>query len=161
MRKNRYIFFLLIILGMISCEDDSEICGEGTTARLIIKFYDEATNEVRAQSGVFSTTEFNDYSFSSKDSIQIPLSLKNEVDTLFYKTSVDATEMDTIALIFTRTEKYVSKGCGFKIEYTNLNAALGTSSKDVKKIEFNPNLINENNQIDIIDETEAHMLVYF
>ncbi len=161
MKKNRCIYIVLIILGMISCEDDSEICGEGATARLVIKFYDETTNEVRAQSGVFSTTEFNDYSFSSQDLIQIPLSFRNGVDTLFYKTSTNATEVDTIALTFTRTEKYVSKGCGFKIEYTNLNATLGEPSENVKKLEFNPNLINENNQIDIIDETEAHMFVYF
>ncbi|APD05604.1 hypothetical protein UJ101_00051 [Flavobacteriaceae bacterium UJ101] len=152
---------LLSVFFFVSCEDDQEICGEDTTARLIIKFYDEATNEVASKSGVISTTEFTDYTFSSQDSIQLPLSLNNSVDTLFYRTSTNATDVDTIALSFTRTEEYVSKGCGFKINYTNVSATLGTSSKTLKKLEWNPNLVDANNQISITNETEAQMFIYF
>lgn len=159
----KYIFFITFcsILGLQSCEDDTEICGEGTTPRLIIKFYDEATNNEISESGVFSTTEFSDYEFSSQDSIFLPLSLRNEVDTLFYKTSTDATVTDTIILTFSREEKYVSKGCGFKVNYRNLNATLGTSSETLQKVEFNPNLVDVDNQINITNETEAHIYIYF
>lgn len=163
MKKINFIISvtLLNIFFFISCEDDREICGEGTTARLVIKFYNGATNEVAGQSGVFSTTDFSDYSFSSKDSIQLPLSLKNSVDTLFYKASKDATDIDTIALSFMRTEEYVSKGCGFKINYTDVNATLGATNSNIKKIAFNPNLLDTNDQISITDETEAHLFIYF
>ncbi len=151
----------IIIFGLQSCEDDTEICGEGTTPRLIIKFYDEATNTEISESGVFSTTEFSDYAFSSQDSIFLPLSLTNEVDTLFYQTSTDATVTDTIVLTFSRKEEYVSKGCGFKVNYYNINATLGTTSETLQKIEFNPNVVDADNQINITDETEAHMFIYF
>ncbi|MFV0530306.1 MAG: DUF6452 family protein [Flavobacteriales bacterium] len=163
MKKIYYISSIIffVFFTLISCEDDTEVCGEGTTPRLIIKFYNQATNEVSSQSGVISTTEFNNYSFSSQDSIQIPLSLKNEVDTLFYKTSTNAVEIDTITFTFTRKEEYVSKGCGFRVDYTDVNAVLETTGKNIKKLEFNPNLIKTNHQIDIVNEAEAHMFVYF
>ncbi|MFV0237104.1 MAG: DUF6452 family protein [Flavobacteriales bacterium] len=165
MKKINYtigiVTVLCTFLFMYSCEDDEEICEEGTTARLVIRFYDGATGQATKKSGVFSTSEFSDITFSSQDSIQIPLSLKNSMDTLFYKASVDAQEIDTITLSFTRTEEYVSKGCGFKVNYTEVNAALGATSKILKKWEWNPKLIDTNNEITITDEAEAHMFIYF
>ena len=81
------IFSSLMVLN--SCEDDNEICTEGTTSLLVLKFYDEATNVVTARTGVISTTQLTDFSYTSQDSIQIPLTTASSasVDTLFLKES--------------------------------------------------------------------------
>ncbi len=152
------MFFLIIV----SCEDDTEICDEGTTSRIILKFYNSTTNEASSFSGIISTNEYTDIKFSSKDSIFIPLTLTKCVDTIFYNTTDFTLKTDTIVLDFTREEEYVSKGCGVKINYKNTNATLSEHSNNtIKRIEFNPNLVDDNNQMTISDEEEAHMYIYF
>jgi len=164
--RNLSISLAVIFLGVIiakSCQDDTEICGEGTTPRLNIKFFDQATQTPVKRSGIFSSNdgEKKEYVFSNQDSILLPLSHKNKKDTLIYRLTEDSKqeEEDTIFLSFEPKEVFVSKGCGFKINYMNLKAVLGKNSNNIKRIALDQ--VNDDNPINLTDETQVHLFIYF
>ncbi len=158
------VIFLSIIIAK-SCQDDTEICGEGTTPRLNIKFFDEATQTSVKQSGIFSSNdgEKREYVFSNQDSILLPLSHKishkKKHDTLIYRLTEDAEQKDTIFLNFEPKEVFVSKGCGFKINYMNLKADLGENSNTIKRIVLEQ--VSDDNPINLTDEIQGHLFIYF
>lgn len=156
--RNLSISLLVIFLSVIiakSCQDDTEICGEGTTPRLNIKFFDQATQSPIKKSGVFN----NIPPFSDQDSILLTLSHKNKQDTLIYRLTKDAEQKDTIFLSFEPKEIFVSKGCGFKINYMNLKAVLGKNSNNIKRIALDH--VDEDNPINLTDEKQTHLFIYF
>lgn len=154
------VIFLSVIIAK-SCQDDTEICGEGTTPRLNIKFFDQATQTLVKRSGIFSSNdgEKREYVFSNQDSILLSLSHKNKQDTLIYRLTEDAEQEDTIFLSFEPKEIFVSKGCGFKINYMNLKAVLGKNSNNIKRIALDQ--VNDDNPINLTDETQTHLFIYF
>ena len=137
-----FLLFLAIFLCINACEKD-DICVEGDTPLLIIRFYDsenptepKSVNSLRVvgigQSNPVDT--FTDR--SSLDSISIPLRV-NQPDTgfLFVSDSADEDDLetgniDTLTFTYSTEEVFVSRACGFIANYNDLSDMLTTGSEN-------------------------------
>lgn len=118
---NIVVFFILLAI-ISSCEID-DICVEDvSTPKLIIKFYDAEniteTKEVDSLS-VWIDGKEKYYDKVTTDSIAIPLNL-NSNDTKYFLTKSDT--LDIFHIYHTNNEVFVSRSCGFKMNYTIENA---------------------------------------
>jgi hypothetical protein len=149
---------------MVSCERD-DICAESTptTPLLIIRFYDaENPTEFKAASDlvVAEVGASIGLAFTS-DSIAIPL--RTEVDITAYRFTINANadidaeepfNEDLINFDYVRTEEYVSKACGFRTLYEQLNSARD-GQDDGSWIQ---DLIIDNTNVN--DATAAHIRIF-
>ena len=165
-RRFRAIFlFILLLFGINACEKD-DICVEGDTALLIIRFYDaENPEEFKSVTNLRVTglgqdnpvDTFTDR--STLDSISIPLRI-NEPDTGFEFISESESEddveignIDTLTFSYTTEEVFVSRACGFIANYTELSDALSVDGDNwIQSIEIISPTVNS------IDA--AHVYVY-
>ena len=110
-----------------SCESD-DICDPDTptTPRLIITFYDGA-NTLKPVTNLLVQGQGMDsgFLFNGVSTIQVPLNINENSAkygfTLNSKASADKVFTDTLEFNYTRQTLYVSRACGYKINYT-LNA---------------------------------------
>ncbi len=128
---------ILIFLGIISaasCEKD-DICVEGDTPLLVVEFYDitDTTTLKNVPSlrvvGLGQTVTVNTVADrSALNKISIPL--KTTVNTTSFilisnsATSDDGLEtgnIDTLNFSYGRTEDFLSRGCGFVVNYDSLS----------------------------------------
>ena len=149
---------LLIISCLLianGCEKD-DICVEGDTKLLIIRFYDsdnpdqfKPVSDLRVigldqENPVDTFTDRSDL-----DSIAIPLRI-NEPDTGFQLISDSADEdmmetgnIDTLTFTYTTQEEFVSRACGFIANYTDLQETLTTDSENwIQNIEIISTTVN-------------------
>lgn len=166
MRKLRAIFFFTVGFLLInSCEKD-DICVEGDTPLLIIRFYDAENPEVfksvsslrvRGIGQENPVDTFTDR--SSLDSISIPLRI-NQPDTGFLLILDSATEddvetgnIDTLTFSYATQEVFVSKACGFIANYDQLNESLTTDTENwIQSIEIISPTINS--------QADAHVQIF-
>jgi len=115
------LLFIVLIIGIQSCEVD-DICVEDvSTPKLIIKFYDASnileTKEVDTLS-VWVEGKDKLYDAVKTDSIAIPLDL-NANNTKYFLSKSDTIEVFNI--YHTNKEIFVSRSCGFKMNFTLQN----------------------------------------
>ena len=155
--RQRTLFAMLLVLGSIfSCEKD-DICVEGDTPLLVIRFYDslnptefKTVNSLRViglgQDNPVDT--FTDR--SSIDSIAIPLRI-NQPETSFLIISDSATDeddmetgnIDTLTFSYDTEEVFVSRACGFVANYNDLTDSLNTGSENwIQSIQVIDSTIN-------------------
>ncbi len=149
------IIGFLIVLGLFSCEKD-DICVEGDTPLLIIRFYDAenplefksvSSLRVRGLGQEFSVDTFTDR--STLDSISIPLRI-NQPDTGFVFISESATEddietgnQDTLSFTYNTREEFVSRACGFIANFEELSESLSDDGDNwIQSIEIISTTIN-------------------
>ncbi len=143
---------LLIICGLLvinGCEKD-DICVEGDTALLIIRFYDAENPDqtktvtslrVLGQDQENPVDTFTDR--STLDSIAIPLRV-NQADTEFLLISDSADEddletgnIDTLRFTYSTQEEFVSRACGFVANYSDLQENLSADADNwIQNIEI-------------------------
>lgn len=130
------LFLLLGIVLVGSCEKD-DICVDGDTPLLIIRFYNaEEPAELKDVPNLrivglgqeYTVNTFQDR--TSLDSIGIPLR-SNELSTSFLliQDSGDANDLetgnpDTLTFNYETKEVFISRACGFVVNYENLTDAL-------------------------------------
>ncbi|MDH3697482.1 MAG: DUF6452 family protein [Flavobacteriaceae bacterium] len=129
-------FSLLCALFIGSCEKD-DICVDGDTPLLIIRFYDQADPEsTKSVNGIrvigigngSTVNTFTDR--STLDSIGLPLRLDmGTSDFILIRDSEDDTGMeigniDTVRFTYTAGSKFVSRACGFIGQYEDLSSQL-------------------------------------
>ena len=149
MRKYLILLFILSFT-LINCEKD-DICIETTTPKLIVVFYNDAIPE--AKKSVTSLTvsadgKENIYENKSLDSIAIPLDLTQ--NSTLYKFKSGAM-IDSIKFTYDRKDVFVSRSCGYKTIFENLQIASRTANW-IK----NDNIINTT----IDNETAAHLTIF-
>ncbi|MEN8788423.1 MAG: DUF6452 family protein [Flavobacteriaceae bacterium] len=149
------IIGFLIVLSLFACEKD-DICVEGDTPLLIIRFYDAenplesksvSSLRVRGLGQEFSVDTFTDR--STLDSISIPLRI-NQPDTGFVFISESATEddietgnQDTLSFSYTTREEFVSRACGFIANFEELSESLSSDGDNwIQSIEIISTTIN-------------------
>ena len=138
------------IFAIISCEKD-DICIENTTPNLIIRFYDNDNQTETKQivlDSVWANNKENIYKNETLDSIILPLDLSQN-NTLF-KFSSNSSE-DEINFTYDRNDIFVSRSCGYKTIFENLQIE-SNSSNWIKNISIN-NTIIEN-------DTAAHITIF-
>ena len=167
----RYTVFLLLPLLMVfsGCEKD-DICSDttSTTPRLVIEFYDvtnltqtkNVSNLVLKTNGVSETILFNAVSKiyvpfdTTTDTVQFQL-IQNGGDT---DTTND--NIDNITMNYTRTTQYVSRACGYKLNFV-LNPTNGFSFSDATP---NDGLWIQTmgvSETTITNENEVHVKLYY
>ena len=127
---------LLTAIFIAGCEKD-DICVDGDTPLLIVRFYDQADPEsTKTVTGIrvigigngAPLTSFADR--STLDSIGIPLRLDmGTTDFVFISNSEDDNGMeignqDTLRFTYTPSSAFVSRACGFIGQYEDLSSAL-------------------------------------
>lgn len=124
---------IISILVILSCEKD-DICLEETTPNMIIKFYDfENKTDVKAVSGltVWADTKEDYFSGNVDSIITIPLDLNNDF-TLYKMTT--GTFKDSINFVYNRNDIFVSRSCGYKTIYEEMEIESASDSW-IKEIE--------------------------
>ena len=151
MRSFRIGILLFIgILAVASCEKD-DICVEGDTPLLVIEFYN--INDTSALKivptirvvGVGQNVTVNTVADrTALNTISIPL--KTDVDvTSFIIISASASaedgsetgNIDTVNFSYKRLEDFLSRGCGFVVNYNSLQANVSADTNNwIKNIEI-------------------------
>ncbi|MDO9138493.1 MAG: DUF6452 family protein [Lutibacter sp.] len=148
----RKYLILLIILSftLVNCEKD-DICIETTTPKLIVVFYNNEipdAKKVVASLTVSVDGKENVYENKSLDSIAIPLDLTQNSTLYKFKSG---TITDSILFTYDRKDVFVSRSCGYKTIFENLQIE-SRSSNWIK------NDIIKNTTID--NETAAHLTIF-
>lgn len=129
------IIFFLVIIGLASCEKD-DICVEGNTPLLVIEFYNFSdttalknvpTLRVVGEGKTITVNTVADR--TALNTITIPL--RTDMDNTSFllisnsASAEDGTEtgnIDTVNFSYNRLEAFLSRGCGFVVNYDSLNA---------------------------------------
>ncbi|WP_405398159.1 DUF6452 family protein [Maribacter sp. Asnod2-G09] len=154
----RFQIGLLIFLGIIislSCEKD-DICVEGDTPLLVIEFYDISDTATLKEVptlrvvGVGQTVTVNTVTDRSNlSTISIPLKTDEDITSfILIKNSAandDGAEtgnLDTINFSYSRIEDFLSRGCGFVVNYDELDANVTADSDNwIQDIEITQSLV--------------------
>ena len=150
----------------MSCERD-EICLEDITPKLVIRFYNaKIPEEVKSVLNLKVEIEGIDGEYTNEtitvftDSIAIPL-VVTESKTRFILTlpgdESEGTEdnIDTISLVYTQQDVFISRACGYKTIFNNVKGSLVTDDDNwIKAIEA------QVDPLQIIDENAAHVQIY-
>lgn len=164
MRKT-ILFFLIIAMLTAGCEKD-DICTEGITPLLIIRFYDiDNPNTIKKVTnlqvtGSEKSSPLSNINRVDKDSIAIPLkSFSDNTNFIFINNSADDNNgnetgnTDTITFTYTSKEIFISRACGYIANYTNLNNQLSEDSDNwIKSVTIENNTIN--------NQSAAHVKIY-
>ena len=158
-KTQNFLLILFVLILFTNCEKD-DICVDGNPSLLVIRFYDINNQikfkpvtklRVKGLGNDFPLSTFADRS-SAIDSIGIPLKVdEDKTAFLFVINSADADNKekneigntDTLTFTYKRTEKFVSRACGFIISYNNLTYALADDSEQwIKEVEIINTTIN-------------------
>ncbi|PKP13094.1 MAG: hypothetical protein CVU08_07215 [Bacteroidetes bacterium HGW-Bacteroidetes-3] len=149
MRKYLIVLFILCFT-FINCEKD-DICIETTTPKLIIVFYNDtipATKKAVTSLTVWAEGKLNIYENKQLDSIAIPLDLNQDRTTYIFDNKFFK---DTIAFTYNRKDVFVSRSCGFKTTFDNLQIESRTAN-------WIKNDTIKNTTID--NETAVHLTIF-
>jgi hypothetical protein len=149
MRKYLILLFILCFT-LINCEKD-DVCIETTTPKLIIVLYNNAIPaEKKAVTSltVWAEGNGNIYENKSIDSIAIPLDLTKSNTLYKFKSG---TIIDSILFTYDRKDVFVSRSCGYKTIFENLQIE-SRSSNWIK------NDTIKNTTID--NETAVHLTIF-
>lgn len=145
MNKIKIAFlFLLSIISFSACEKD-DICVDGDTPLLIIRFYDaEDRTELKAVPslrvvGIGQTTTVNTITdrSSTLDSISLPLRI--DAATTGFTLITDSEDDDTgteignsdiLNFSYIVNEKFISRACGFVANFDDLSHELTTDEEN-------------------------------
>jgi hypothetical protein len=166
MGKIRILLLIIwVVISITACEKD-DICVDGDTPLLIIRFYDnDNPSELKAVPNLrvaglgqsFTVDTFADR--TSSDSIALPLRV-NEANTGFVLISDSADEddletgnVDTLTFEYSTLEIFISKACGYIANYDDLGELLTTDSENwIQNVEIVSPLIQQ--------QDSAHVKIY-
>ncbi len=159
------LLVILVVISITACEKD-DICVDGDTPLLIIRFYDnDNPGELKAVPNLrvaglgqsFTVDTFADR--TSSDSIAIPLRI-NEANTGFVLISDSADEddletgnIDTLTFEYNTLEVFISKACGYIANYDDLGELLTVDTENwIQNIEIVTPIIQQ--------QDSAHVKIY-
>jgi len=117
-----YSRVILILFFFISCEPD-DICLESNedTPNLILKFVDSFSGENKSVSNlrIKGINNIEDFFVGTVDSISIPLNNYENTSSFSFTKEFESNESneDLIYFNYTRNNVYISRSCGYKMEY--------------------------------------------
>jgi hypothetical protein len=168
------ILFIIAFISFGACEKD-DICIDGDTPLLVIRFYDVNNPTVLKKASKFrivgigqNTTVTTVSDRTDTDSIAIPLKVSENATGFYFinnSSNVETTDsegetitveggnLDTLYLNYNRTDKFVSRACGYIANYDDLssNLEIGTDNW-IKDIEIVTPLIE--------NSTAAHVKIF-
>lgn len=150
MKKNLVVLLLSILL-FNSCEKDDFCISNPVTPQLIVRFYDNADpSVVKPVNNFYVWAEGKDTLFANEsiDSLVIPLNANT--NSTIYNFSKD-TVVDQLTINYTTKNEYVSRSCGFRIAYEDLEFSASNSWV----LNLSPETSNS-----IDNQTEAHVKIF-
>lgn len=146
-------FLFLTLLVLLGCERD-DICAEGTptTPNALIEFYDVSNPEtLKTVSGLFvigegQTDAIPDVNGVTTSSIRVPLRTDAEESKFFFISEVFVNDngtpddpdddfldgnIDEVTISYQTEEVYVSRACGFKTVFNNINVSIDPGTDGV------------------------------
>jgi hypothetical protein len=151
MRKKYYYWILLAILsGNNSCEKD-DFCTELITPKLTLRFYDiDNTTTLKASENMYIWAIDKDslYKDTALDSLSLPLRL-SDVTTRYVIENKSI--RDTIEFLYAPHDVFVSRSCGYKTVFEDLQVQSVTNNW-IKDIE----IVNAT----IENDTAAHIRIF-
>lgn len=163
----KYLLILSILAGLLfTCERD-DICPESTptTPKLIITFYDVVEQEdAKSVTNLAIQGEDNEtvLVYSSTDSIAIPLKTYEDQTTFSFikdsefdeENNLVSGNIDVITFTYTRNDVYVSRACGYKTTFENVQSVLTTDTDNWIEI------ITSEEPLTVDNETAAHIQIF-
>lgn len=154
------ITLLITIITLISCEKD-DICIEENTPHLIIRFYDnlDATStksveqlKVTVKNSLDQEIQIGE--ITTTDSIVIPLNVNLDYTEILLSKNTNGTNdnVDSFTLNYIRNEVFVSRSCGYKILYEDIQTINPVANDWIQNISRN------NSNID--NEAAAHLSIF-
>jgi hypothetical protein len=147
----KYLIVLAILsLTLINCEKD-DICVEATTPNLIVVFkdFENQTDFKELSSLTYWINEKDSIVLNQTiDSIAFPVDLTQNNTQYIFKTS---DLKDTLNLVYTRKDIFVSRSCGYKTIFEGLQNT-SNSTNWIKDITINNTTIE--------NETAAHITIF-
>jgi len=146
MKYSKFIILFFIILSVISCGGDDDICesGEGTP-RMKIMFKTGGKITVVDSIKIFADlgTSVVDFGWNRNvDSVFVPLRVDDSPFTDIYIKTSAKEDSSKVRVNYTTKSIYVSPGCGVKRNYENLNSVL-LLPNSVKGVEQGQNFIQD------------------
>ena len=151
----------LLFLSFLACEKD-DICIDPITPNLIIRLYD-ITDGTTIKSvtnlqikNIDQDSIFQD-NITVADSITIPLNINQDSTTYVFtidNNDANLANSDTLKISYTREDVFVSRSCGFKTIFKNVNLSLTSDNNNwIQSVIF----IDPENTIE--NETKAHVKI--
>ena len=145
---NKLKIAFIILLGIIffsACEKD-DICVDGDTPLLVIRFYNATdSTEIKAVTnlvvrGLISPDTLQVIANAASDSIALPLR-SDTIDASFIlsqqSTTDDPVNIDVLTFSYTTKEAFISRACGYIANYENLAPNLTADADNwIKDIEI-------------------------
>lgn len=125
--KKYFVSFILGLLLISSCVKD-DICIEATTPNLIIRFYDitdTLTVKKTTKLTVWAIGKDTIYTEAALDSIILPINLNGDDTTYKF---VSDTFTDSLKISYTKKDVFVSRSCGYKTIFENVEVSLLSTS---------------------------------
>lgn len=159
----------LIILGILACEKD-DICegGESETPNVVINMFDGFEPEMlkpAAKIALIADGYSDTIFYKNTSNIELPLQINtNETQwslLLYIPPTISGNDTiikkNDIRFIYNTQEFYVSKACGYKVNFFNFNAnLLAPESTNDSWIQNISNLTSE-----ITNDDNAHIYLYY
>jgi len=157
----KLLLIVLLFLSFLACEKD-DICIDPVTPNLIMRLYD-ITDGTTVKSvanlqikNIDIDSLFNE-NITAADSITIPLNINQDSTTYVFtinSNDVDLINSDTLKIAYTREAIFVSRSCGFKTIFKNVNLSLTSDTNNwIQSVIF----IDPKNTIE--NETKAHVKI--
>jgi len=127
--KNKIILLLLGVFIFSACEKDDFCTKNPITPKLILRFYDAnsilETKNVTRFSAIANSKTDSLYISVTTDSIVIPLNpFANQTIYTFKRNTMSGNmannEIATLTINYNLKEDFISRSCGFRIEYSDL-----------------------------------------
>ncbi len=149
MKKIAFLLVSIILLAT-SCEKD-DFCIDEITPNLVLRFYDadNPTSVLSATDVTIWPEGLDSIAVNENlDSIAIPLDVNNPQTIYNFQTG---TNIDQITIDYTVNEIFVTRSCGFKANFSDLNATPETSTW-IQSIDVISTTIE--------DESAAHIQIF-
>lgn len=161
----KLVLILMVFVIQWSCERD-EICLEEITPKLIIRFYNENNpNELKSVLGLTVKIEgiegdYTDETISNfTDSIAIPMPVTENRTNFILTVPTDdqdvSTNTDTLTLVYSQEDIFISRACGYKTVYNDTFASIVQDDDNWMK-----DLDTKTDRFQVIDENTAHVKIY-
>lgn len=129
----RIIYFILIFILLISCED-SEVCEDDYTPLMYLEFRKKATDSLTNKNNYFvvlkdvANKEINYKIENNSSTLKLPISFENSTKTksltLFLEENATEDKKLIINFEYDIKPQYISKACGFRYTFANFETKI-------------------------------------
>lgn len=148
MKKIIPILLIAVMLYYVSSCEKDDICVDGDTPLLVIGFFDiedttvaKTVSSIRIKNididSILTNASFGDRS-NSPDSLQVPL--RSSATSTMYQiisgsqddadTGEETGNIDTLTISYDLGEAFVSRACGFVVNYNNITVTLNEGAEN-------------------------------